>query len=471
MLEIQKPKPTDDLFAFWQNELHLRQEFRHSFITGKLLIISNVEQLEFLYRSLYLAGRHEEFFAVLIPNLDKTPALNWLKTAPPKIKEAFLSYLPAYIEDYQPRIEQLFFLVHIYTSEFNNLFIPIVNKLSPSQCQIIINKTANPNFRNLLKKRTSLIEREQKRLFYGLNLTKNILTYPTIQGDKVKLLIETVTLLAATQSNDDYQAYFNLAGALFDLGLIEDSLHLQIQIYKENLHTDSLDETIIRAWQKIIFKTVPLYALLNDASPYDYAQQIYAHHFPQLSNDAVSISYLKLYEKLRVDSSANTVALLALYSEISKIRHMRVEETPLLFDYEINSGISAQRFADISQLAQNKLISLPHEAFVILELLRKLLKHNMISEKVNKDLIAQQYLALFRWLPSSRFMNETIITEIMTNTSPSIREELDKVLKLIIHYKKNSLLAALAEKPDLFKLKNEELRRIILTGKFMGVLR
>lgn len=468
MLELNLEINTDtDLFAFWQYELNMRQEFRKTFF-GKQPIITNIEQVEFLYRSLYLPGKTTDFFIALFPNLDKTPTLNWLKTSPSKIKAAFLSFLPNYINNYKPPIEQLLFLVPLYHPELNYLFISIFNHLTSPQCQYLINKTANRDLRNLLKKRINFIENEQKQLFYGNDFTKSQLTYPTMQGDKLEILIKTIYLIHELEDHKDYWSYYKLASALFDLGLIEDCLYILIKM--KHL-MERLDPVASNSWRKLLFKTIPLCALISSVPPYKYAKNIYNHYFPDLISDDAGLLYLKLYERLQVTTSSFTGTLLDLYPEVLRIQQLRGEEIPLLLAKEISTSLSASRFIQVTQLASDKLASMPHEAFVILELLRKMLQHDMLARQVNKDLIAKLYLDLFNWLPSSRFMHETMIAEILPHTSPAIREDLEKVLRLMIYYKNNSLSTEFREKPDLFKLKNEDLRRTFLIGEFMGVLK
>ncbi len=480
----QKLNETTDLFAYWHNELKIRQEFRNNFTIDHTIILETREQIEFLYRSLYLTGRPADFFGALIPNLDKSPALNWLKAANPEIIRAFLEFMPKYIRDYKPGIEQLLFLVHLYNQELDHFFTPIISILTASQCQFISHKTANQDFRKLLKKRLAEIEKEQRKIFYGLDLTKNSLTYPTPQGDKVKLLIDTVNLLHKNQaiynnSPSETEAGANLlpvVSSLFELGLIEDCLHLLLFIYNNypgNNQSLTLnpDEKAIKTFNKLVLKTISMYALLNQSAPFHFAVQMYSRHFPDLNYDRASLNYLKLYEKMQVTSSSFTTTILDLYPEVLKIRQMRADEVPLLFDYEITDRLSGNRFLEICRLAQDKLAALPHETFITLELLRNLLKHGWVKESIAKDILAENYLSLFRWLPSSLIINETLITDLITNTSPAVREQLEKILKLTTYYNNNSILVDIKEKPDLFKLKNEELRRVILTGKFLGVLK
>lgn len=472
----------NDLFNYWEHELHIRKEFRNNFNLNQSVKVDNHKQIDFLYRSLYLCNKKDEFFLLLALNLNQAPALNWLKQANFKLMASFLKWIPKYITFNKPTPEQLQFLVHIYNSELNNYFIPICELLTSGQCQFILNRTANKELRNLLKNRQAKIEAEEQQLLYGFDLNKSLLPYPTLHGDKAKLILDTISLLhhnyTTSYSSLGEEAYFSnllqIAQSLFEVGLVEDSLHILIALYEHYQHFNKLvdwleDEKMVKALNKLVRRVLPIYALLYEPQAFDFTLQVYNHYFTRLTPDIASLTYLRIYEKLALISKDFTTTILELHQEILKIRSMRPEETPLLLDHELLDGLSSDRILEVLHLADSKLLSLPHEAFITLEFLRHLSHHGFINI-LEKDTLALNYLNLFRWLPTSLFINKNIYEDLITNTSFNMREQWEKTYKLITHYDNSSIWIDIKEKPDLFKLKTEELRRIILTGKFMGVL-
>lgn len=472
----------ENLFDYWDNELIFRKEFRKNLAVNKTVTIDQEKQVDFLYRSLYLCNKKEDFFTLITPNLNQVPALNWLKQADFTLITAFLEWLPGYISYQKPAIEQLQFLVHIYKREYNKYYIPIIEQLNLSQCQFILNRTANKELRNIIKAQQAKLEEKAQQLLYGFEPTKNLLPYLTIHGDKVNLILDTVNFLHQnyntfyTNSGEEehFTSLIQTAQSLFEIGLVEDSLHMLIALYnhyqQEHRLVDRVqDEKIVKSLNKLVRRVLPMYALLYEPQAFNYVLQIYNQYFARLTPDIASLTYLKIFDSLTPMPKDFTSIILELHQHIAKIRQMRPEETPLLLDYELKEELSEERLAEIFYLAESKLISLPHEAFITLEFLRVLNKNNYINA-VDKNRLAENYLSLFKWLPSSLFINQTIYEDLITNTSFDIREQLEKTMKLIYHYHTHSILTDITEKPDLFKLKNEDLRRIILTGKFMGVL-
>ncbi|MDD2621311.1 MAG: hypothetical protein PHC92_11670, partial [Syntrophomonadaceae bacterium] len=102
-----------DLFDFWEKEYLLRQQAREAEIDSALQI-RDIGELDFLLRSLYFGRRLEDFWSVLINNLNMHPVLQWLQNSPGWLQEAFLSFLPWYISKYSIEAQKLQFLVSIY---------------------------------------------------------------------------------------------------------------------------------------------------------------------------------------------------------------------------------------------------------------------------------------------------------------------------------------------------------------------
>lgn len=468
-----KLEESSDLFDYWHKELEIRHQFRKEYNINYFVKLENREQIDFLYRSLYLVNQQDSFFTLIIPSLNKAFALNWIKTAPPHLIINFLEFLPMYILRLNPEIEKLLFLVHIYHTEFDPYFTTIINLFTNEECQYLINKTANQDLRKLIRARQKNIELEQKDILYNIELNSSL---STLHGDKSQLLAQAINNLHNNFTTNTYAYFSHLLTTIeqvFAIGLVNDALLLLLSTYEDyqlnNKITDlTIDEKIMKAFNKQARRILPMYAILYQPEAFNFSYNFYNQSFPKLTPDISSLIYLKIYEKIASISVDFPSAILDIIPELTQIRQLRPDETPLLYEYELTEKITPKRFYEILKLAESKLISLPHEAFITLEFLRNLLKYNYVLEVIDKDILAKDYLILFRWLPSSLFINNNIVTDLSTHTSHKIREELDKIIKLTTYYDTNSLFADINEKPDL--IKNDDIRKLILTGKFMGVL-
>ncbi len=470
-----------DLFTYWEKEVRLRHNFRKDYSIDHIIKLENMKQIDFLYRSLYLVNRQNDFYIMLIANSNKTFALNWLKEAGDSLITDFLQYIPRYILEYSPRTTVLQFLIHIYNPKYDSFFMPIIDLMDQEECQFFISKTANRNLRNLLKSKKDQLESEEKGWFYGLNL-KNPAPLPTLYGDKLALITQAINYIHRNRNYFEYsptypQKYFtdllSFAELLFEIGLVADSLHMLLLIYqhyeKDNKSLDfTEDEIIFKTFNKQVRRVLPIYALLYQAESFNFSLQFYHQNFPRLTPDLASLTYMKIYEKLHLAAQDFSTTILDSYPEILKIKQIRPDETALLYEHELTEKMTSQRFSKLLNLAETKLASLPHEAFITLDLLKNLLQHGWTADTSSSDIIATNYLELFSWLPCPLFINNLLVTELNTHTSPRIKEEVEKHMKLLDYYNSYSIWQDITEKPDL--IKNETIRRLIFTGKFTGVL-
>lgn len=468
-----KLEETSHLFDYWHKELAVRHYYRMEFDIDYKVTLENAKQIELLYRSLYMVNRPQDFFTLIVPNLNKTFALDWLKSAPQAIIINFLEFLPTYILKLKPEIEKLLFLVHIFRPDHKLYFKAIINLLNDEECQFLINKTANQDFRHILKHRQDYLKLEQKHILYGIDLNNAL---PTIQGDKIQLLTSTINNLHNNINErrlTNYPALLIIIEQLFAIGLVPDSLILFLTVYDNYLAEDKpinedIKANLMKNFNKEARQILPMYALLRQPLAFNFCHSFYKIHLTNLTPDLSSLAYLKIYEKFTSVTTDFNNALIGIMPDINIIAIERPLEPPLLYEGELTQGYTEKRFYEILYLAKNKLTSLPHEAFITLEFLRNLLKYDYISTIINKDILATMYLDLFRWCPNSLFINEEIVTDLSQHTSSVIRDELEKIIKLKTYYANNLILTDLKEKPDL--IKNDELRKLILTTEFMGGL-
>lgn len=468
-----KLEENSHLFDYWHKELAVRHYYRMEFDLDYKVTLENEKQIELLYRSLYMVNRPHDFFTLIIPNLNMTFALDWLRSAPQTIIINFLEFLPTYILKLKPEIEKLLFLVHIFRPDYKHYFKAIINLLSDEECQFLINKTANQNFRQILKQRQDYLKLEQKHILYGIDVNNAL---PTIQGDKIQLLTATINNLHNSINEKgltNYPALLITIEQLFAIGLVPDSLLLFLTVYDnystEDKHiNEDINANIMKNFNKEARQILPMYALLRQPLAFNFCHSFYKMQLANLTPDLPSLAYLKIYEKFTSVTTDFNNALIGIMPEINTIAIERPLEPPLLYEGELAKGYSEKRFYEILYLAKNKLTSLPHEAFITLEFLRNLLKYDYITTIIDKDILASMYLDLFKWSPNSLFINEEIVADLSQHTSSGIRDELEKIIKLKTYYANNLILTDLREKPDL--IKNDELRKLILTTKFMGGL-
>ena len=118
----------DKLLVFWKQELSLRTILRQTSLTSTVMV-DNVEQVNFLYRSLYFAERKFDFFKILFFNLHYMSVLQWLVNAPAGVMQDFLHFLPWYIHNTRIKPVELEFIARIYQEAYQPDFMPIVNVL------------------------------------------------------------------------------------------------------------------------------------------------------------------------------------------------------------------------------------------------------------------------------------------------------------------------------------------------------
>ncbi|MDD3024607.1 MAG: hypothetical protein PHE26_11985 [Syntrophomonadaceae bacterium] len=475
-----------DLFDFWEKEYLLRQQAREAEIDSALQI-RDIGELDFLLRSLYFGRRLEDFWSVLINNLNMHPVLQWLQNSPGWLQEAFLSFLPWYISKYSIEAQKLQFLVSIYNDSYQQSYTAIANVLNLDTCCYLLSRTANNQLRTLLKKREAHLLKEKNKATYGMSLASGkSAIYNTVYGDKVNLIRKVLELMHSSNScnfHDSYSAdrfglLLQTGEMLFHCGLAEDSLlHLKCtyeDYQRNNRLVESLeDEKIYRQFYKILRRVVPCYALLlQPNSAWNYAQNIYKQFFSRLEADQPSLQYLNIYESIAAGQYNNTrhIALEILYKNI-KIKDLRPDEPPLLSIADINSGFDDERLKQLQQLFEQKLPTLPHEAFIIMEMLRlmQLKGYLIFNNKLAKALLSA-YMQLWKWIPSKLFINFDIVEQLLAKLDRPARIEAERLLVSLENHNDQKLRTDLLNRPELFRKQSENIRRELFVGKFLGML-
>ncbi|WP_054695374.1 hypothetical protein [Syntrophomonas palmitatica] len=377
------------------------------------------------------------------------------------------------------------YLIALYREEFYEDFSHIVNILKIDSCEYLLPKTANPALRKLLKSRQQNLQSLQASKRYGDFGQSRSLADSGIFGDKALLLRQAIVLLEKSSAINFHDAYnarrFELllgtAEITFRAGLIEDCLAFLLDSYEDYREKTRLadimeDIKIYKHFQRILRAAIPLYALLY--YPWEAAaraRDIYLRDFDRLSPDVASLGYLDLYASTALCQNHPTdKAAYELSAKSQRINKYRPAEPLLLTAAEASQGLNQDRLKELSDLYHQKISSLPHEAFVIMETIRSLnlLRLTPLNSETAKELLAG-YLQLWKWIPSPLFINEGIVKQLGPMADDACRQEAHRIIEMMQVYSEDKLQDELAKRPELFRKKGEEIRRSLVKAKYMGV--
>jgi len=471
-----------ELFNFWEQELLLRQALRQTPLTIPIVVDSK-DGVNLLYRSLYFSQRKFDFFKILFANLRFLPVMQWLVNAPTRVMDDFWQFLPWYILNHRVKPGELEFIARIYKDEYAPAVMPVINILDEDSTLYLLSKSANPDLRQLLKDRQKMLRELRLESYYGLGEGGKKSDYPTLYGDKVNLIRETITILQDSNADrfpDPYTTrrfllQTDTAELVFKCGLLEDSLAFILDIYNDYQQKNRLveiinDQKIYKALQQLLRTVIPVYSLIYEPlQAYDCAYNIYKCYFPLISPEAAPLEYLKLWETLA--GSYKKDSLLEVLYISKRIDQLRPAELPLLFDEELKSGVNQEHLEKLFKVLEEKLVALPHESFITMELIRLLqfkgvlkLEGNMASQLLGN------YILLWKWLPSRIFMHDELINQLAPLVDDNSRYQAQRIIELSHTMNSAQLKSELSSRPQLFRKKGENIRRDLLAGQFMGVL-
>lgn len=474
---------SDDLFLFWEQELGLRNEIRKRPVAD--FTIDKPEEFDFLLRSLYYSGQRNDFLQILFANMNNITAVNWLLNSAPEILHDFLNFVPFHIINTRPAPRQLNFLITIFNNGLQEQFANIVNVLELEACQHLLPRTGNPDLRDLIRNRISLLEQTKLNFSYGLlKSDTRQQSFSTIHGDKLYILIKAAENIQASlpaNFDDPYgQERFNLlldvVETIFNTGLVEDSLAVLLDTYEDYLDKSRLvdlnqEEQNYDRLNKLVRKILPLYALLSDPThPYLFTLNFYRHCFNLLSPYSASMYYLDIYQTILESLQGyNKNGLYEIMEKTRSIRLFRPDDKFFIQEDEIITGFNKSKMENLSKTVRERLSALPHEAFVIMEFLRLLIKQGyQPGEQIVYSLLIS-YMDLWKWVPNKLFFSQLLTNELVPLLNEKRRREFNRLSAGINNYSLDKLLDDFNIKPDLFRNKDSLVRLQILTGKFMGV--
>lgn len=474
--------PREDLFQFWQKESRLKKELRQSPSSYHELKIQNEMEYVFLRQSMAYGEHKPVFLRTLFFNMDCLPVQNALLGGPLALCHDFLQFLPAAIRTENPSPQHLQFLINLYREEFHGYFETIVSSLGAEECDYLLGRTANNSLRKLLKDKHSRLNREQSEGHYGLlQSDPTVPPYLTLYGDKTDLIRQAIRLLELDQETLLYnpmgclKAYLEAADQLFMAGMLSDCLALLHGVYQQwqPRKTAFLTEDnngINRSINRILGKSLAVYALLNSSSACQYSLEIYHHYFPELLVDNTSRLYLQLYQNLQMNRQGNPqYSFLEMTDVFMQLGQREDDELPRYF--RSRQDLNADVLARISEELRRDLTISPHKALVTMEILRDLARNNRIF--MSKQLASQllrNYLDLYRWIPSPRFLNHDIYRQLAESVDDELRSEAKQFLTCRSKYTNHAIRELHKNHPEKFKGENNIILRQMLLGSFLGVL-
>jgi len=485
LLRLDQAK-SNNIYDMWRKELSLRYLIRESDNDGDNILISNHSELNFLYRSLYFWGRKVDFFNILLRNLHKMQVLKWIREAPSFLLDDFWVYLPWYIDNKQRTPEKLQFIVNLYNSDYHEAFKPVINILDLECCSYLLSRTANPELRKLLQNRESDLLIKHKKKLYDFDNSKKTASYPTIYGERIENILETIKLLqkgSLHNYNDPYcserfRIHLEAGDMLFRCGMVEDCLALLLDIYNDYQQKNRLvslldDEKIHRTFYRLLRRVVPVYALLKKPlNPCEFARNIYTGYFTRINADPASIQYLTIYESILAGFyNPNSNIIYEIYIKSQVLNLYRSAETPLIYENELKKSLSSDHLNKICEMIQQKNSSLPHESFIMLEYIRLCHLLNMVNLGSEiAAIILDDYTSLWKWLPASIFMHDKIYSQIAPLVDEQQRSQTRQICAAIRENKPDKLENEISSKPNLFKRKGAGLKREMFSAHFLGVL-
>jgi hypothetical protein len=476
-------KNQSDIFAEWQAECSLRAAARELPLVFPPLIAEE-EELDFFYRAFYFSGRKFDFFKILFNNLQNTPALKWLKEAPDYVTQDFWSFLPWYVSKQRPAPEKLHFIISLYTSENQQNIEPLINTINYETVKYLLSKTANPELRDLLKKRLECLVDLREKNLYDFEKTSKTEKFNTIYGDKIENILTAINLLQDTgidnysdpYGGERFMKFLAAADKVYECGMVEDCLALLIDLYEDYQRKNRLvnvldDEKVYRGFYRLLRKSLNIYALIkHPLEAGRYVENTYKQYFPLINIDQAALIYLSIYTSILEGFNNQSKGI--LYEIAAKGQNLK-QIRPLDFDFRNpEQGVSRIAWSNTMKVIDQKKSSLPHESFVIIEYHRLLNLLGIINfDHEQAEQMIETYMQFWCWLPVRLFMNENINNQMAPLLGKKVRSKANRIVEAIHENSHQQLFNEIRNRPDLFKARGSALKRLLLSADFLGVLK
>ena len=222
---------------------------------------------------------------------------------------------------------------------------------------------------------------------------------------------------------------------------------------------------------KLLRKAAAIYALIYrpDSAGSVYSQ-IYHDYFPFLDPDPATLKYFAVYDLLKISRDSATIfPLYQIAFEAEMIRVDRNSEYLLLSKADLDEGLSAARIAELKTMVEQKLISLPHEAFIAMQMIGLLMDKGLADPRLLADFLWEKSMELFYWVPSRLFIDPSFLQNHGPFIKDESREEGERILSARTALNNNG-----DNRVELYLewLKNKDMDRMrhITAGHFLGVL-
>ncbi|PKM77263.1 MAG: hypothetical protein CVU90_08125 [Firmicutes bacterium HGW-Firmicutes-15] len=475
--EFNKTLAHEDLFGSWKDEIRLRSEIRTASVAWEGVQIDNAEAFGFIKRSLYYGNKPVEFFMILFQNMHNQTILNCVLESTPAFKVNFLHSLTNYILDQKPQSKDLLFLINMYQEELYSSFAEVIGAMDNELCSYLLPRTTNKALRKLIKSRQTQIAKQSQQVHYGLidPLHPNN-DYPTIYGDKIQIMAEAITYFKASR-HESIPALLDGAELLYRAGLLTDCLAILTEMVKqkedENVPFLCSEEPYFQQINQLLRKTLPIYTLLvNPAEPHWYALELYRSLYPGFNPDPASLLYLDIYTIIVANLQGyHQYARYELTQKAVKILSYRPDDLVARFLQNPGEKANKEAAAELELAITQRTTALPHESFVIMELLRLWQQEKRLTlEQEVAVRLFKHYQHFFHWIPGSTFINEQMLQQL----GPLLNKSTRNTGKLIVSAIQEASLDKLSTKnksnQGINVQENNFLHKQLLMGQFMEVL-
>lgn len=480
LLQRWQDLPREDLFTFWRNEAQLKKELRQNLYGYRDLKIQSGGQYAFLRQSLAYGEYKPIFMQIIFFNMDSLAVQNELLHGSFQFCEEFLHYLPQAISAEKPSPRSLQFLINLYREDLFDYYEAILAVLDEEECAYLLEKTANPHLRKLLKSQSSKLQQKQSMAHHGLLPSTEKANHPTLYGDKNDLLINAVRLLTPnpqTQSESlvlRINQYLQAAEQLFMLGMLNECLAL-LQFVYQQLVSDREElrprdnQQLFKLIRRSLSKSLSIYALLGSCTPYNFSQDLYRQYFPELAADNSARIYLSIYQNLLINLNGNVQYTLLEMKHL--FLQLEEDEDDLLVAYFVDGEqFNENALHRLLTKIDGDLTLLPHRALTAMEVLRYLLHNQIIlMSKPLASRLLRSYLTLYKWIPAAPFFNRDIYAQLAPLADYELQSEAEKQWSLVNNYTRQSIQDLYLNHPDRFKTDNNISLQQLLLGAFLGV--
>lgn len=471
----------EDLYLCWQDELRLRQQLRVA-EDWEGVYIESSEEFHFLKRCLYFGSRKEVFFTIVYHNISSLPILNCVLGAPFTFITDFLHFIADNILMQNSPARDLHFLINMYRDEFRSDYTELIKAMDDELCAHLLARTSNDTLRELFKARQSQIMLDQDSKDYGLvdfALSRN--DYPTIYGDKIELMAKAAKTLQACHIPDSttpltpaaIKMLLDGVDLLFRAGLLGDCLALLARIRESEgqIPVLSNEEPYYKQISVILRKVLPIYSLLNNpANPHRYVLDIHRSLFPGFSPDPVSLLYLDIYSIVMTNMQGHRqFARYELAQKASKILNRHPDDLLASALLRWGEKLTPDNITELEQLAEQKIYGLPHEAYIIMEVLRFWQHDGTITlNRMTATSLLRNYIKFFYWLPGTSFINAKLLKQLVPLVDEDTRNAVEIIVAVLHEFSFQDSTQKISA-PPIPDMEKDKLLKQLRLSKYMGV--